>query len=460
MKQLLTLALISIISVGVNATHNQGGVITYRHITGKTFEATITTYTRSGSPANRNQLILDWGDNTTASLQKDTSFQINNSTQKNIYKGTHLYTSNGVYILRVTDPNRNAGIINIPQSVSVPFVIMSELIVGTALPNNSVVFPTPPPMEIELGKLFSFNPSAFDPDGDILSFELVEPLSNNGPIAGSIPTGATINLINGELNWVPNNVGQYVFAIKISSCRNNYNLDFVILDFQVNVVPPTVDQRFAGLTNWPLDLNGRFSKTVRPGDSVHLSIAFDDSKTNMVSLSGWGEGFRVLDSALLKLDSSALGYVRKNFKWKPSASQLRCAPYIFTFKGTSTTQTHTIEKDITLMIYVQDSSFDFCDSVCSQPLYLETEKPMPTAMLEVFPNPFSNNVSFIFLKPEANVSYTFVLYDAKGQQVRHRSNIVGGNFSVQRGSLPSGIYFYHISGADKTEFTGQIIISD
>ena len=47
------LILLLCFSMRMGATHNRAGEITYRHLTGSTYEITITTYTKSTVVADR-----------------------------------------------------------------------------------------------------------------------------------------------------------------------------------------------------------------------------------------------------------------------------------------------------------------------------------------------------------------------------------------------------------------------
>ena len=63
--------LIALLSFGIaNATHNRAGEITYRHLGGFQYEATIITYTKADSPADRNALGISWGDGITDTIPR------------------------------------------------------------------------------------------------------------------------------------------------------------------------------------------------------------------------------------------------------------------------------------------------------------------------------------------------------------------------------------------------------
>ena len=110
----------------LQATHNRAGSITYRHLSGNTYEFTVKTCTKSTSDADRPELEIKWGDGTLDTIDR---ISINASplydVQENVYIGTHDFTGPGSYIISVEDPNRNAGIVNISASVDQRFCVQA-----------------------------------------------------------------------------------------------------------------------------------------------------------------------------------------------------------------------------------------------------------------------------------------------------------------------------------------------
>ena len=51
----------------------------------------------------------------------------------------------------------------------------------------------------------------------------------------------------------------------------------------------------------------------------------------------------------------------------------------------------------------------------------------------------------------------FIMYDVFGREVKKLS-IVNSPFSIHRGNLPSGIYFFKVSADEKVIGTGKVII--
>ena len=123
------------------------------------------------------ELEINFGDGIldTLPLLSFESFPATDS-KKNIYRGQHTYTGPGSFLITVTDPNRNANVVNIAFSVDQIFCIETKLIISPFLgkPNSSLVLDDCPcPEEACAGVEWSYNPGAYDPDGDSLAYELV-----------------------------------------------------------------------------------------------------------------------------------------------------------------------------------------------------------------------------------------------------------------------------------------------
>ena len=132
-KKLTVVALLFFFFCNSWATHNRAGEITYVQLSDLSFEITITTYTYTLSFADRPQLEISWGDNTSSIADRISILYLPNYYKRNIYKITHTFPGPGVYQLVMSDPNRNANILNIPNSVNVQFSISTILIVNPAI---------------------------------------------------------------------------------------------------------------------------------------------------------------------------------------------------------------------------------------------------------------------------------------------------------------------------------------
>ena len=178
------------VSFEMGATHNKAGEITYRHVSGATYEVTITTYTEASVVADRPYLGIFWGDEGLEGAV-DSLSRINGplnpagqhigeiiegDIRLNLYKGLHTYPGPGVYSIVVEDPNRNSGIENIPGSVDVPFCITSLLIIDAqAGHNDSPILLSPAIENACINQRWEHNPGAFDADGDSLWVKIAAP---------------------------------------------------------------------------------------------------------------------------------------------------------------------------------------------------------------------------------------------------------------------------------------------
>ena len=191
----IILSLVLLFTIGpLYATHNRAGEITYKHLSGFTYEFTITTYTKvSGvsGDADRTRLGIAWGDGTFDSLNRLSEIFLDPDIKQNKYIGIHTYSGPFTYVVGVGDPNRIQDIININNSVSTIFYledtikILDPNIIGY---NNSPLLLNPPIEYGNVGQVFIHNPNAYDPDGDSLSYSIASPLQAAGlPVAGYSP---------------------------------------------------------------------------------------------------------------------------------------------------------------------------------------------------------------------------------------------------------------------------------
>ena len=216
------------------ATHNRAGEITYTHVSGLTYEIQITTYTKSTAPADRPFLYLYWGDENGAlvdSLERESETLLEDEVQMNRYRGLHTYGGPGAYEIQVEDPNRNNGVLNIPGSVDVPFSISSLLVIDPqAGHNSSVQLLNPAQQNACLFQTWIHNPGAYDPDGDLLTYDLVpcrgfnsEVIPNYFPPDEVSPgdDSFTIDPVYGDVIWdAPEIPGIYNVALRIQEWRD------------------------------------------------------------------------------------------------------------------------------------------------------------------------------------------------------------------------------------------------
>lgn len=459
MKQFFTFCILVCCSAVVLATHNKGGYITYKYLGNYTYEATVTTFTKVSPPsdaADRPSLTISWGNG-----QMDTIARINGGgngemiapdIKKNIYTGTYQYSGPGDYIISVADPNRNAGIVNLPaDSDQIPLYLESYLIISPFSPgNNSIEFLLPNVFTAIVGTKFTINPTASNKDGDCLLFELVTPKGTGGTeIPGYfLPNGITINKNTGEITWeTPNQQGQFVFVIKVSEWRNNVMIGYVTFDFLVTVTGNVTNNAlFINADSWNKDSEGTYFYTIAPGDSLSLSLTYSDTSASIINLSASGEPFLFSSNPATFFTINNGDSMTGSFFWKPNSAANRAAPYIIIFRGES----DGYVKDITLMVQVDSVG----ENSCNLPLRVN-ELMNSSRHVTIHPNPFKSKATITINTPLSGEN-RLAIYNYRGQIIKAYTN-VSNSILLSAFDFTKGIYFYTIE-AGASVFTGKFIV--
>jgi gliding motility-associated-like protein len=332
MKQKLIIILLLLLSVKTYGTHNRAGEITYRQISDLTYEITITTFTYVLSLADRNALEVEWGDNTTSIAPRVELQQLPNYYQRNVYRIQHTYPGAGVYKIVVQDPNRNDGIINIPNSVNVVFSISTILLADPTIGfNNTPILLNPPYDKAALGHRFIHNPGAYDEDGDSLSYALTVCTREDGIPIENYTFPATSNVfymdsITGDLVWdAPVKLGRYNVAIEINEWRLGYKIGSVVRDMQIDVYETD---------NNPPVIGPLRDFCIEAGDSIGFDVSATDEDADIMTLFATS-GLFTLTSCQPEFDSisSTPGTALYNFKWLSCHERVRDQPYDILIKA-------------------------------------------------------------------------------------------------------------------------------
>ena len=336
------------IAISAFATHMRAGEITYRHISGLTYEATIVTYTYSLSHADRCQLTIQWGDGSSDNLQRNNGPSgpningdycehlgesvVPNYIQKNTYVGTHTYAGYGNFTISLEDPNRNEGIINIPYSVNVPFYVESELVINPFLGYvDSPVLLNPPIDNACIYEPYIHNPGAYDSDGDSLSYKLIYCRGDGGlNIPGYTYPAANhvfkINPYTGDVDWdSPILEGEYNIAILIEQWRNGIKVGSVTRDMQINVV---------ACDNRPPVIKPISDTCVVAGSLLNINVNATDPDRNNIVLTASGGPFIINNPATFNETTHGSGFTNGLFSWKTNCNNIRKNPYQVYFKAT------------------------------------------------------------------------------------------------------------------------------
>jgi gliding motility-associated-like protein len=313
------------------ATHQRAGEITYKHIQGLLYEFTIITYTYTPSPADRPEIEVIWGDNSTTTINRNSKISVGTDISKNTYITTHTYSSPGIYTVSFEDPNRNAGIINIPNSVNIPFFIETIVVINPFLgTNNSVVLLNPPLDNGCVGATYFHNVGAYDPDGDSLSYSLIDcrgldGLSIPGYVLPQASKYITIDKITGDLIWeTPIMQGEYNIAILISEYRKGQFIGSVVRDMQITI---------AACNNKPPQIFCA-DTCVLAGRLFSLDITVTDETSSEITLSATGAPFLTSISPAIPINVSGTPPVQTHFIWQTVCEHIKKTPYQMILKAT------------------------------------------------------------------------------------------------------------------------------
>lgn len=318
LKRFLVLAFLSTaVAYSASATHLRAGEITIRRqsCTSLTFVITITVYTNTESEIRFGSGTLDYGDGSKPLITPRVENTLRPDLGPGIgtvsYSVSHTYSGPGYYVVSYLEPNRNAGILNMFNSVDTPFYLESTVSIDPFLGcDNSPRLLIPPIDKACTSAAWYHNPGAYDPDGDSLSYEFTVPKSDRGiPVnnyrdpnakefydriglnyntaneTGNGPPTFTINSITGTIIWnAPGAPGQYNIAFIIREWRKVsgiwVNNGYVVRDMQI-IVEDCRNKR-PELTV-PADI------CVEAGTSIHQSIFGTDPDFDPVKIEAFSQ---------------------------------------------------------------------------------------------------------------------------------------------------------------------------
>lgn len=340
------------------ATHIKAGEFSARRIANSAFEyeITLTLFYNSlssaaASPGGDN-VTIEFGDGNQQIVTRDPPINVGNNTTQNIFRVTYTYNGASTYLIRMSEQNRNANIQNIPGSSNVAFYVEMELKINPINGLNSSPVMTVPPIDFgAVGKIFTHNPGAYDPDGDSLSYELITAQSGlntqivgynlpGSPIFGGQstlggPAFLTLNAVTGDIVWnTPSNYGSapryYNIAIKISEWRYGRVIGYIVRDMQVEI-----KETF----NNPPILAMPKDTCIEAGSLLRASVSARNPDGDIVKLESYGQPFEVPSSpAVMNYVGQSTRTPLGNFTWLTNCTHVRNQPYQVVFKAENQNQ--------------------------------------------------------------------------------------------------------------------------
>ena len=327
-RLLLVIGFLFCLAFSAKATHQRAAEITYTWLGGNAYEFTLTCYTYTPSPAGlqRDSLLVQWGDGSEEYIPRVVLQDLGDEYTLNVYKQIHNFSSSGTYTISMEDANRNYGVVNVPNSVMVPMHIETELVINPFLGyNNSVQLLNAPVDKGCVGKLYLHNPSAYDPDGDSLSYRLLPCKGMDGmEIPGYTYPQASqsfdIDPVTGELRWEnPMLQGEYNVAFIIEEWRYGVKIGSVIRDMQILI---------SACDNDLPQIHCDDTYCLVAGEQLDFVISASDPNGDNVTLMASGAPFEVAVSPAMLIPETAFGLQpQMEFLWNTNYAHIRNTPY-------------------------------------------------------------------------------------------------------------------------------------
>ena len=328
MRKLFSLVVFLMLAIPLWATHQRAAEITYEWKGNNAYEFTLITYSIPNTAwQQRDSLLVKWGDGFESYVPRVGIQDMGSNTVRSVYRIMHYYSSSGTYTISMEDANRNNGVVNVPNSVSVPMYIESELVISPFLGNhnNSVQLLNAPLDQGCVGKPFYHNPAAYDPDGDSLSYRLVPcrgayGLDIPGYFYPQASSQFTIDAKTGLLQWEnPVVQGEFNIAILIEEWRKGVKVGSVIRDMQILI--NACDNDLPNIT-------AIGDTCVIAGATLDFLIQASDPDGDEVTLEASGAPLELSEGAAALTPQTDFGLRPTiEFAWNTQCSHIRKEPY-------------------------------------------------------------------------------------------------------------------------------------
>lgn len=366
LKPLAKVAVLILLMITIHheskASHAAGADLTYRWLSGNTYEVTAAFYRDCGGISQPTTVTLEYG---SANCNYSSSVNLPiinngpvitypcNSTQTTCNGGSTpgiqqwLYRGNITLPFACTDwilsynvVARNCAINTIVQpnpcnsSTSYEPIYVEALLNNVDAPgNSSPTFSNVPISFICLGQDFNYNHGVIDIDADSLAYSVITPLTSTNTTITYLPgfsaaspvsssPAFSINPVTGDLFMHSTALQVSVVAVKVREFRNGILIGSVIRDMQIysrncspNIVPVA-----SGING-----TNAFTAYVCPGTNLCFNVNSNDDNAGQSIVMTWNSG---IPAATFNI--SGAPFPTGQFCWTPQASDARTQPYTFT----------------------------------------------------------------------------------------------------------------------------------
>ncbi len=389
---ILFFVLILTVSGNAYATHLMGGNIQYEYLgknnaTGKyeyyikmfVYQDCNSPYWGNGFPVTSTELdVYEGPADFSSTLDFKTTFTLNltssnpveldlpagcsvNQTAciyETIYEGTiALDISFEGYHLFYDDCCRNNSIINL-NNPGGQGMVYSAFIPPPLVENNSPIFQDVPLPFLCVNDTTTILNTAYDPDGDLLVFSIVDPYEAYTSVSLGGGTPATldsiytvvfapgynyqqpfgnngytyINAFTGYSQYMSPTIGNFVIAVEIKEYRDGNLIGISRRDIQLLIT----DCPNTNTYNPEISSAAQTVYNIEEGEQLCFDVVFNDNNGDSIFLSTNSSLFDpsiVNPPATINTPVSGLGTATANFCWNTACGQGRAQPYTFDIKA-------------------------------------------------------------------------------------------------------------------------------
>ena len=426
------------------------------HVSGFTYKIKFVSITNVGPQiqADRCTIFVYFSDGDSVNLNRvngptgscpgtaTMGLVIANGIKYNVYEGFKTFATQGSYKAWATDPNRNDGIINIPNSVNIPFYCETFLrVFDPALycPVNTADFGNFPLFKAVVNNSFNSDLPLVDTQGDSITYRIDTCKTSFGSniVGYSIPQGVSINSSKGKFTIAaPQVQGQFNFALRTNKWRKGVLVSYTILDFGMDISPSTINNVNLSISsNLVLNSDSIYIGNFAISDTVKIN--FTNSALYQINLYS-----EINNNLITQNITSSSGSISIS-----NLAQLeRKQPYKLTIRAINSPMTTNVSKDY--IFYFNIGNTDA--TLCTLPQDLGSVETAKNS-IQIYPNPAQNE---LFIN-NAPVNSSIQIYNLQGQMVLNKAL---QKASVNIDELQSGLYFYSIYNFNSNViFNGKIL---
>jgi hypothetical protein len=441
MKRFAILCFAIVVVINAQATHLRCGHISLKKVSGLTYTVKITVYTDLSSLVRFDGGVLSFGDATRHITPRVENTQLPGYYGVGIveYSIDHTFPSNGTYTISYNEPNLQAGILNMSNSVETKFYIQLRSNLNSQEDCSTPEFLTHPVFENTVNQSYAFSNAAFDDKGNYFRYQLGVVYQANGILVNNlkIPKSLAVNYYNGLVTW--DNVldeeqpfpylGDYLFSVDIYQHNANGKIINVIQQtFQItlNDFAPKLE-----ITNPITDTNGKIF--VENGKSKTIKVLLEGEATKTWELNHDPKIANNINFAQYDSTVNSKQVRVASIKLNSTPQIIRDEPYSITLRARGVSQGNPINyKDVSYLFFTKDIELPIITDV----------KHEEKNGIEIYPNPFSNYFKLKFDSEIINDSKEVKIFTVSGELVAESKLNSEGQFDTS--NLSAGFYILEI----------------